>query len=625
METPQQCGASPLTHLARVLTSGAMTPLAILQSTFGYRDFREGQREIIEAVLAGQDVFAVMPTGSGKSMCYQLPALVAGGTTLVVSPLLALMRDQVMELRRLGVAAAALNSMTSADETQALWQDMEAGRLRLLFVSPERLAMGGLAERLGRLGVSRLAIDEAHCISQWGHDFRPDYRLLPTLRQKLGSVPVIALTATADEATRQDIVASLFPQPPITFVHSFDRPNLSLAFAAKDQPKRQITDFLAKQGKVSGIIYCNGRERTERLAEYLGGHGFEALAYHAGLDQKIRNGRQDRFVQDDRVVMVATIAFGMGVNKPDVRFVVHADMPGSIESYYQEIGRAGRDGLPSATLTLYGSEDMALARRRILEKNLGEDQRRIELKRLQAMIDLCESALCRRGAILTYFGEEKGACARCDLCHGALTLSDETICARKLLSAVWRTRQRFGAHYLADVLMGQPSEPILRNQHELLPTFGVGKDRTKAWWLAFIRKAFAGGLLEASDGDRPGLCLTHEGEVLLKGEGVFMVRPDELASSRSGKRRGTDKRGVETLGLDESDQQLFEALKTLRRQLAAEERVAAFMIFSDRSLIDMVRLKPVTRDDFAAVNGVGERKLEAYAGAFLAAIEQGLR
>ncbi len=599
-----------------------MSPLDHLQATFGYRDFREGQRDIVEAVLAGRDVFAVMPTGSGKSMCYQLPAIAGGGLTLVVSPLLALMRDQVTDLRRLGVAAATLNSMTGAGESEEIWQALERRELRLLFVSPERLAMNGLAANLARLGVTRLAIDEAHCISQWGHDFRPEYRALPAIRERLGGVPVIALTATADRATRADIVRSLFPQEPLTFIHSFDRPNLSLAFQAKDQPRRQIVDFLEAQGQVSGIVYCGGRERTERLADALREKGFDALPYHAGLDQRVRNLHQDRFVKDDRVVMVATVAFGMGVNKPDVRFVLHADMPGSIESYYQEIGRAGRDGLPAATLTLYGAEDMALARRRILEKNLDDDQRRIELKRLQAMIDLAESALCRRQAVLAYFGETHQACGRCDLCNGGAKLVDETVSAQKLLSAAYRTRQRFGAHHLADLLVGNSSEAITRNGHDALPTFGVGKDRPKSWWLGFARKCFAAGLLEETDGDRPGYQLTEQGVAVLKGEQPLMVRED----GETGRRRtGRERRAAEALTLDEQDRVLFERLKQLRRRLAAEEGVAAFMIFADRSLMDMVRLKPATRSDFAAVNGVGERKLDAYADVFLEEIEAALR
>jgi ATP-dependent DNA helicase RecQ len=599
-----------------------MTPLDHLQATYGYRDFREGQRDIVEAVLAGRDVFAVMPTGSGKSMCYQLPAIAGGGLTLVVSPLLALMRDQVTDLRRLGVAAATLNSMTGAEESEDIWRALERRELRLLFVSPERLAMNGLAANLARLGVTRLAIDEAHCISQWGHDFRPEYRALPGIRERLGGVPVIALTATADRATRDDIVRSLFPQEPLTFIHSFDRPNLSLAFQAKDQPRRQIVDFLEAQGQVSGIVYCGGRERTERLAEALRDKGFDALPYHAGLDQRVRNLHQDRFVKDDRVVMVATVAFGMGVNKPDVRFVLHADMPGSIESYYQEIGRAGRDGLPAATLTLYGTEDMALARRRILEKSLDEEQRRIELKRLQPMIDLAESALCRRQAVLSYFGETHGTCGRCDLCNGGAKLIDETVSAQKLLSAAYRTRQRFGAHHLADLLVGNGSDAIKRNGHETLPTFGVGKDRPKSWWLGFARKCFAAGLLEETDGERPGYQLTEQGVAVLKGEQPLMVRED----GETGRRRaGRERRAAEALTLDEQDSALFERLKQLRRRLAAEEGVAAFMIFADRSLMDMVRLKPATRSDFAAVNGVGERKLDAYADVFLEEIEAALR
>ncbi len=597
-----------------------------LESIFGYRSFREGQEEIISAVLNRQDVFAVMPTGSGKSMCYQLPALLQDGLTLVVSPLLALMRDQVAQLVRLGAPAATLNSMSSSAQNEDTWRRIKAGELKLLFVSPERLSVDGLAESLARQGVSRLAIDEAHCVSQWGHDFRPEYRMLPAMRQRLGNVPITALTATADKATRADIIKTLFPSEPATFIHSFDRPNLSLAFAAKDQPRRQIAEFLDRQGRVSGIIYCSGRERTEKLAENLRTKGYDALPYHAGLDQRLRNTHQDRFLQDDRVVMVATIAFGMGVNKPDVRFVVHADMPGSIESYYQEIGRAGRDGLPAATLTLYGSEDMSFARRRILEKNLTDEQRGIELKRLQAMIDLCESALCRRRAVLTYFGEAEGPCHGCDLCGGKASLVDETEAARKFMSAMYRTRQRFGAHHITDILMGTASEPISRNGHDQLPTFGVGKDRHKAWWLTFARKLLAAGFIEETEGDRPGYKLTEEGVSVLKGNRTVEIRGEVFdPSTRSGKTRLRDRRAAETIGLDEADMKLFEALKALRRRLAAEEGIAAFMIFADRSLYDMVRMKPATRADFALVNGVGERKLDAYGDVFLQAIEEALR
>jgi ATP-dependent DNA helicase RecQ len=598
-----------------------MTPLDVLQSIFGYRSFREGQREIVDAVLAGRDVFAVMPTGSGKSLCYQLPAIAGGGLTLVVSPLLALMRDQVKDLRRLGVEAAALNSMSAPAEADETWGKIKEGRLRLLFVSPERLAMEGLAETLSRHGVRRLAIDEAHCISQWGHDFRPEYRMLPAIRERLGRPPVIALTATADRATRADIQKALFQAEPLTFVHSFDRPNLSLAFAPKDQPRRQIADFIARQGKVSGIVYCGSRDRTEKLAAHLSAQGFDALAYHAGMDPRARERNQDRFLQDDRVVMCATIAFGMGVNKPDVRFVMHADMPGSIESYYQEIGRAGRDGLPAATLTLYGGDDMSFARRRILAKDLTDEQRRIEQKRLQAMIDLCESALCRRRAVLSYFGEELAACGGCDLCKGAARTVDGTEPARKLLSAAWRTGQRFGGHHLAEVLIGNATEAVTRNQHDALPTFGVGKERPKAWWLTFARKCVAAGLLEETDGDRPGLRLTEAGDAVLRGRRPFEMRDDgEPAATRSGRLRARDGKAIVDAALEEPDQRLLEALKRLRRELAAEEGVAAFMIFADRSLIDMVRLKPLDRHTFSLVHGVGERKLEAYGERFMKAI-----
>lgn len=606
--------------MAQTRESDART---ILKSVFGYDDFRPGQWEVIAAALEGRDVFAVMPTGSGKSMCYQLPALVAGGLTLVVSPLIALMRDQVGQLTRAGVAAASLNSMNTEDEAAQAWDKLNAGELRLLFVSPERLAGEGLVARLRRLGVTRLAIDEAHCVSQWGHDFRPEYRLLAKTREALGNVPVTALTATADRQTREDIAQQLFPKPPHLVIHSFDRPNLKLAFAPKDQPRRQIADFLKGHRGGSGIVYCSSRGRTERLAEGLSEQGYRALPYHAGLDQAVRNRNQDIFLQEDGVVICATIAFGMGINKPDVRFVVHADMPGSIESYYQEIGRAGRDGLPADTLTLYGVDDMALRRRQIDEKAIDDERRRIEHKRLNAMIDLCECALCRRSALLAYFGEETQPCRtsaapfRCDLCASEATLTDATLDARKLLSAVARSGQRFGAAHLADILTGTMSETIKRQNHDGLKTFGVGQDKPKSAWTALTRKLFAAGALAEASVEHGGFCLTGKGEDILFGREGIALRADPNADRRS---RRAGREAARADGLDEGTAALFEHLRRLRLDIAREEGVAAYIIFTDRTLIAMARERPLGLSEMRAIEGVGERKLTQYGETFIAAI-----
>lgn len=599
---------------------------AVLKSVFGYDDFRPGQWEVIEAALSDRDVFAVMPTGSGKSMCYQLPALVAGGLTLVVSPLIALMRDQVGQLVRAGVSAASLNSSNSEAEAAEAWDRLNSGSLRLLFVSPERLAGEGLVARLRRLGVTRLAIDEAHCVSQWGHDFRPEYRLLSKVREALGDVPVTALTATADRQTQADIAAQLFPAPPHMVVHSFDRPNLKLAFAPKDQPRRQIDEFLRRHRGGSGIVYCSSRNRTEKLAEGLREKGWNALPYHAGLDQEVRNRNQDIFLQEDGVVVCATIAFGMGINKPDVRFVVHADMPGSIESYYQEIGRAGRDGLPADTFTLYGTDDMAFKRRQIDEKPIDEERRRIEHKRLNAMIELCENALCRRSALLAYFGEEVPSCRHgkaafaCDLCSDAApALADVTLDARKLLSAVIRTGQRFGAGHLADILTGKASEQVRRLNHDGLKTFGVGKDKPKAAWIALTRKLFAADALGEADSEHGGFRLTPKGEDILFGRETIALRSDPFATRRSAR---TGREAARADGLDEDTAALFEHLRRLRLQIAREEGVAAYIIFTDRTLIAMARERPLGLDAMRRIEGVGERKLAQYGEAFVDAISE---
>ncbi|MDE2578637.1 MAG: DNA helicase RecQ [Hyphomicrobiales bacterium] len=599
---------------------------ALLQSVFGYEDFRPGQAEIIGAVLDGGPVLAIMPTGSGKSMCYQLPALIEEKLTVVVSPLIALMRDQVGQMRALGVPAATLNSANDSAENDAAFRALREGALRLLFVSPERLMMDGLVATLRRAGPQRLAVDEAHCISQWGHDFRPEYRQIGAVAEALGGLQVVGFTATADRQTRADIVEKLFAAPPQTFLHSFDRPNIELNFAAKDQPRRQLSRFLERHRGASGVVYCGARERTEKLAAFFAEQGHEAVAYHAGLDQRARARAQDRFLQEDGVVAVATIAFGMGVNKPDVRFVAHADMPSSIESYYQEIGRAGRDGLPADTLTLYGLEDMAFWRQRIDAKDIAPEQRRVEHARFSALAMLCETPACRRQTLLAYFEEQSAPCGRCDICRGQVATYDGSVHAQKALSAVWRTGQRFGAHYLADVLTGAANDSIRRNGHDRIKTFGAGAGETKQVWTGVIRQLFAAGALASASNEHGGFALTEKGEAILLGREPIQLRAEQLAP-RAERRPASGRRvaAATDAGLDEADAAVLVALKRRRLALARAEGVAAFMIFPDRTLIEIAEKRPASLSQLRAVHGVGERKLAAYGEAFLEALEEASR
>jgi ATP-dependent DNA helicase RecQ len=592
---------------------------ARLKSVFGYDDFRPGQAEIIAAVLAGEPVLAVMPTGSGKSMCYQLPAVLDESLTVVVSPLIALMRDQVQQMRLLGVAATTLNSQNDAAENAQARRALRAGELRLLFVSPERLLTDGLIDELRGARLARLAIDEAHCISEWGHDFRPEYRELGRAARLLGGAQVIAFTATADKATRADIVRRLFDKEPRVFLHSFDRPNIELNFAVKEQPRKQLSRLLARHKGDSGIVYCGSRKATEQLAAFFVSEGHDAIAYHAGLDHAVRARNQDRFLREDGVVAAATIAFGMGVNKPDVRFVAHADMPSSVESYYQEIGRAGRDGLPADTLTLYSLDDMAFRRRQIDQKELPEERRRVEHARFSALATLCEAPRCRRQTLLAYFDEESPPCGRCDFCLGKVAVRDGTVEAQKVLSAAARTGQRFGAVYLADVLTGSASDAIRRNGHDGIKTFGAGKEHSKQSWSSIVRQLFAAGALQSASAEHGGFALTPKGEEILFGREKIALRDDPVKPPEARVWRGAP------TGPEAAEDGLLSALKRKRRDLARAENVPAFMIFADRTLIDMAERRPSTLEDLRRVHGVGERKIARYGEAFLEALEEATR
>jgi ATP-dependent DNA helicase RecQ len=597
---------------------------ALLNSVFGYGDFRPGQAEIVAAVLSGAPVLAIMPTGSGKSMCYQLPAIYEGALTVVVSPLIALMRDQVRQMRAFGVSAATLNSTNDPQETREARRALRSGELRLLFVSPERLMTDGLIDELASAAPRRLAIDEAHCVSEWGHDFRPEYREIGRAAKALGGVQVVAFTATADKATRADIAQRLFGTEPRLFLHSFDRPNLELNFAAKDSARKQLSRFLSKHRGESGIVYCGSRKQTEALAEFFASEGHQAVAYHAGLDQETRNRNGDRFLQEDGVIAVATIAFGMGVNKPDVRFVAHADMPSSVEAYYQEIGRAGRDGLPADTLTLYSLDDMAFRRRQIDEKDISPERRRIEHGRFSALAMLCDSPRCRRQTLLNYFDEEAPPCGRCDVCLGKVAVRDGTVEAQKALSAVARTGQRFGAGHLSDVLVGEASASVLRHKHDQIKTFGVGRDRSKAAWTSVLRQLFAAGALRDASSEHGGFALTPKGENILFGRESVTLR-DHVETPREKGGGGRRERAAERAPLSEANELVMAALKRKRLEIARAEGVPAFMIFPDRTLIDMAEKRPVTIDDMRRVHGVGDRKLAQYGDAFLEALGEAWR
>jgi ATP-dependent DNA helicase RecQ len=591
-----------------------------LRTVFGFAQFRPGQADIVAAILAGRDVLAVMPTGSGKSLCYQLPALVRDGLTVVVSPLIALMRNQVAQLSANGIAAASLNSTNDAAENRAILERIARGELRLVYVAPERLLKGDTLALLKRAKVTLLAVDEAHCISHWGHDFRPEYAALGAVQAELGGVQTAAFTATADAATRTDILDKLFAKPPALFVHGFDRPNLRLAMRAKAGGRKQIADFVDGRRGVSGIVYCASRRKTEELADFLRGSGIQALPYHAGMDGAARSRHQDAFLQEDGVVIVATVAFGMGIDKPDVRFVLHADMPATIESYYQEIGRAGRDGLPADTLTLYGMGDIRLRRLQIDDSDAPDEQKRVERQRLNALVSLCESPRCRRQTLLAYFGETAAPCGNCDFCCDGAEVIDGTIAAQKALSAIVRTGERFGTEHLTNLLLGEKSEAIGKFGHDRLPTFGVGGEYGRQEWRSIFRQLHGAGIIALDITGHGTWSVTDAGRHVLKGASRVTLRTDTLKPARKAARVAANAAAL--AGGAQGDAALFEALRRRRSELAKEQRVAAYVVFADKTLIDMARRKPATVAEMSAVHGVGAAKLRQYGEVFLDVIRQ---
>ena len=584
----------------------------LLRDIFGFDAFRPGQAEIVEAVSEGRNVLAIMPTGGGKSLCFQLPALMREGVTVVISPLIALMRDQVRALREAGVEAGALTSGNTPEETDAVWLALEEKRLKLLYIAPERLAAHSSFGMLKRAGVSLIAVDEAHCVSQWGHDFRPDYLRIGELRRAL-DVPLAAFTATADAETQDEIVTRLFDgQAPLKFLRGFDRPNIHLAFAAKDNPRRQILSFAAARKGQSGIVYCGTRAKTETLAQALREDGHSACHYHGGMEAEDRRITETRFQQEDGLIVVATVAFGMGIDKPDIRWVAHADLPKSIEAYYQEIGRAGRDGAPAETLTLYGPDDIRLRRSQIDEGLAPADRRMADHARLNALLGLAEALECRRQTLLRYFGETPEPCGNCDLCDRPAEVFDGTLAVRKALSAILRTEEWFGAGHLIDILTGNTTDKVRERGHDALPTFGVGKDYSRPQWQAIFRQMMGHDLIRPDPERHGALRMTDTARPILRDEASITLRSDSVAKP--------DRRpAVKTLVSDE-DAPLLSALKAKRRALAEAARVPAYVIFTDKTLIEMAETRPATMDAMARIGGVGAKKLESYGATFLEVI-----
>jgi len=587
------------------------TPAQILHDVFGYLTFRPGQEEIIDLILGGESVLAVMPTGSGKSLCYQIPALLLERPTIVVSPLKALMDDQVAGLRADGVEAASIHSGMGRDEQVAEWRKAISGKAKLLYLAPERLMADNMLSAIHRLDPALFVVDEAHCISKWGPSFRPEYEQLSRLKELFPEARIAAFTATADKATRVDIVHKLFKGDSRVIVHGFDRPNLRLGVAQKLHWSKQLLAFLSDKKGQSGIVYCLSRKFTDEVATFLQEEGFNAIPYHAGQDPETRKRGQDRFMSENEAVMVATIAFGMGIDKPDIRYVCHLNLPASMEAYYQEIGRAGRDGAPAETMLLYGYDDLRMRRTFIEEDGEDEEHKRREHRRLDALIAYCESSECRRIALLGYFDEATGPCGNCDNCLNPPTLVDATRQAQMLLSAIHRTGQAFGAGHIIDVLLGAETDKVRQRGHDRLPTYGVGKDFPKQYWQSLVRQAVAGGQIAINIAKYGGLEITERGRAILKGESPFAFREPGKKPPRASRRAAREAASTDV------DLALLAKLKELRLSLARAQRVPAYVVFPDATLIEMARARPSSLDQMREISGVGPRKLEQFGPAFL--------
>ncbi len=592
---------------------------AALKRVFGFADFRGQQADAIACALRGRDAVVLMPTGGGKSVCYQLPALVRGQCTLVISPLIALMQDQVQALAQLGIAAGCLNSTQSQRQQAAVVDQLDSGSLRVLYVAPERIVSGAMQARLLSADLCLIAIDEAHCVSQWGHDFRQDYLALDVLRERFPGVPRMALTATADPRTREDIAARLALDEPEWFVGGFDRPNIRYAVRPRAGEREQLHAFLSERRGCAGIVYCMSRRKVDATAAWLRDQGYDALAYHAGLDGDTRARHQTRFVREDGVIMVATVAFGMGIDKPDVRFVVHLDLPKSIEAYYQETGRAGRDGDSAEAWMIYGLEDVVRLRQMLEQSEAEPQHKRIERHKLDALLGWCETSGCRRRPLLEYFGEQSvNVCGNCDNCLQAPVLTEAGEDARKLLSCIYRTGQRFGAGHVIDVLRGADTEKVRQHGHEEVSTYALGADRAVTYWRSLLRQLMVEGAVVADVEGFGALKLSPLARPILRGETGFQVRED-LMQAPVGRRPRKPAGGALSAGQEAA----YERLRRCRRRLAEDQGVAPYMIFHDRTLREMVERMPGTLVDLLAIGGVGQAKLQRYGAEFLDALHSG--